>query len=122
MSAFSPGHDPGVLGWSPKSASLLSGESAFPSPFAPPPFNVLSLINKLFQKMKLRIEFSKYKSLIPGTSSCNHFLNASMRSAQFGANQSSSPISLFFLFFPVAYGPRTWSIDVKCPERAKLSK
>ena len=36
--AFSSGHDLRVLGWSPPSGSLLSGESAFPSslplPFA----------------------------------------------------------------------------------------
>ena len=35
MSAFSLGHDPGVLGSSPISGSLLSGESASPSPSPP---------------------------------------------------------------------------------------
>ena len=34
VSAFSSGHDPRVLGWSPKSGSLLSRESASPSPSA----------------------------------------------------------------------------------------
>ena len=42
-SAFSSGHDPGVLGSSPLSGSLLSGESAPPS--APPLF-VHCLSNK----------------------------------------------------------------------------
>ena len=35
-SAFSSGLGPRVLGWSPASGSLLSGESAPPSPSAPP--------------------------------------------------------------------------------------
>ena len=46
----SSGHDPRVLGSSPKSGSLLSGESASPSPSAPPPafafMHSLSLSNK----------------------------------------------------------------------------
>ena len=36
VSAFGSGHDPGVVGSSPVSGSLLSGESASPSPSAPP--------------------------------------------------------------------------------------
>ena len=51
-SAFSSGHDLRVLGLSPSSGSLLSGESASPS--APHPPHVLSLtfsqINKNFFK------------------------------------------------------------------------
>ena len=36
LSAFGSGHDPGVLGWSPASGSLLSGESASSSASAQP--------------------------------------------------------------------------------------
>ena len=42
-SAFGLGHDPGVLGSSPISGSLLSEESASPSLSAAPPARVLSL-------------------------------------------------------------------------------
>ena len=55
-SAFSSGHDPRVLGLSPMLGSLLSGESASPSPIAPPltlSFSCsffLSQINKIFKK------------------------------------------------------------------------
>ena len=46
--AFGSGHDLRVLGLSPASGSLLSGESAFPSPSAchSPRFCSLSLSNK----------------------------------------------------------------------------
>ena len=45
--AFGSGHDLGVLGWSPTSIVLLSGESASPSASAAPPACVLSLSKKL---------------------------------------------------------------------------
>ena len=40
--AFSSGHDPGVLGSSPKSGSLLGRGSVSSSPSAPPPAHALS--------------------------------------------------------------------------------
>ena len=43
VSAFGSGHDPGVLESNLASGSLLSGESAFPSPQAPPSPRALSL-------------------------------------------------------------------------------
>ena len=45
-SAFGSGHDLRVLGWSPVSGSLLSGESASPSPSDPPPAHACSLALK----------------------------------------------------------------------------
>ena len=59
MSAFGLGHDLGVLGSSPASGSLLSGEPASPSPSAPPPAHALCLSNKktIFKiKTKCRLE------------------------------------------------------------------
>ena len=50
MSAFGSGHDLRVLGWSPVSRSILSGESASSTPFAAPPADALSLSPK--QKIK----------------------------------------------------------------------
>ena len=45
--AFGLGRDPRVLGWSPTSGSLLSRESASPSPSADTPcFSSLSFSNK----------------------------------------------------------------------------
>ena len=46
VSAFGSGHDPRVLGWSPASGSLLSGEPAFPSPSLSSATHPLSQINK----------------------------------------------------------------------------
>jgi len=49
VSAFGSGHNLRVLGSSPTSGSLFSGESASPSPFAPlPHLFSLSLSNKSF--------------------------------------------------------------------------
>ena len=45
-SIFGSGHDPGVLGSSPASSSLLSGESASPSACCSPYLCSLSLSNK----------------------------------------------------------------------------
>ena len=54
-SAFGSGRDPGVLGSSPSSGSLLGGESASPSLSAAPPACALSLCQiktlNLFKKM-----------------------------------------------------------------------
>ena len=50
LSAFGSGHDPGVWGSSPASGSLLIGESASPSPSAPPSAHALS--HSLSQKNK----------------------------------------------------------------------
>ena len=43
VSAFGSGHGPGFLGLSPTFGSLLSGESASPTPFAAPLDCVLSV-------------------------------------------------------------------------------
>ena len=50
LSAFGSGHDSRVLGWSSTSGSLLSKESASPSPSAAPPACALS--NKILKKKK----------------------------------------------------------------------
>ena len=49
---FNSGHDLRILGSSPTSGSLLSGEFASPSPFARPPAHARVLINKIFKNYK----------------------------------------------------------------------
>ena len=53
VSAFGLGHDPGILGLSPTSSSLLGGETASPSPSDPPLLLLacsLCQINKILKK------------------------------------------------------------------------
>ena len=52
---FSSGYDLRVLGWSPTSRSLLSGESTSPSPLAPPPCLCILPLSQINKKKKTQM-------------------------------------------------------------------
>ena len=60
--AFGSGHDLWVVESSPTLGSLLSGESASPSPSAPP-LHALSLVNNIFKKLVLTV-LSRYRKML----------------------------------------------------------
>ena len=66
MSVFGSGHDPRVLGSSPASSSLLSGEPAFPSACWSPCLCMLSLsqIKKIIKIKGIQIAKEEVKLLL----------------------------------------------------------